>query len=82
MRVHDGAVSIARREAAASDVARPDRGEPGYTGEPGPAIAAMLADGVDAVAANGVVGDPTRSTADHGARYWKEVLAITLKEVT
>jgi creatinine amidohydrolase/Fe(II)-dependent formamide hydrolase-like protein len=37
--------------------------------------------GVDAVAPNGVIGDPARATAEHGARYWDEVLSITLKAV-
>jgi creatinine amidohydrolase/Fe(II)-dependent formamide hydrolase-like protein len=64
------------------ELVHPERGEPGYTGDPGPAIAAMFADGVDAVAPNGVVGDSTRASTEHGARYWDEVLKITLQEVS
>ncbi len=46
-----------------------DRGEAGYTGDLEQAIATLFASGIEAVAANGVVGDPARASSDHGARY-------------
>jgi len=52
-----------------------------FTGDPAQAAQAIFAAGVDAVAPNGVIGDPARATAEHGARYWDEVLSITLEAV-
>jgi creatinine amidohydrolase len=58
-----------------------ERGEAGYTGDLETAIGGMFAGGVHSVASNGVIGDPTRASADHGARYWDEVEAITLATI-
>lgn len=58
-----------------------ERGAPGYTGDPEAAVAAMFGGGVHTVAANGVLGDPASASAEHGARYWQEVLKITLATV-
>jgi creatinine amidohydrolase/Fe(II)-dependent formamide hydrolase-like protein len=41
----------------------------------------MFAGGVDAISQNGVVGDPTRASAQHGSRYWEKVLEITLSVI-
>lgn len=63
------------------DMVRLDRGEPGYTGDLESAVGAMFAGGVDAISQNGVVGDPTRASAQHGSRYWEKVLEITLSVI-
>lgn len=55
-----------------------ERGEAGYTGDMEAAIGAMFGAGVHAVAENGVIGDPARSSADHGSRYWEKVTEVTL----
>lgn len=55
-----------------------DRGQAGYTGDMQAAAGAIFQAGVHTVSANGVIGDPARASAQHGARYWDEVLAITL----
>ncbi len=57
------------------------RGEAGYTGDMEAAVGAIFDSGVQAISANGVIGDPTRATAEHGERYWDEVLAIALAAV-
>jgi creatinine amidohydrolase len=57
------------------------RGEAGYTGDMEAAVGAIFGSGVHAVSANGVIGDPARASAEHGARYWDEVLAIALAAV-
>jgi creatinine amidohydrolase len=64
------------------DLVRAEQGEAGFTGDLGEAIAATFSEGVQAVAANGVIGDPARASAEHGARYWDAALEITLKEVS
>jgi creatinine amidohydrolase len=59
-----------------------DRAEPGYTGDPRGAAEAIFGAGVRSIARNGVIGDPTRASAEHGQRYWDEVLAIALAAVS
>ena len=58
------------------ELVRGERFEPGYTGDAQAAIAAMFDAGVASIAANGVVGDPARASAEHGERYWEEALSI------
>jgi creatinine amidohydrolase/Fe(II)-dependent formamide hydrolase-like protein len=36
---------------------------------------------VHSVAENGVIGDPARASAEHGARYWEQAPAITLDAI-
>jgi creatinine amidohydrolase len=76
--LHAGEWETSMLAAIHPELVHLERGEPGYTGEPEKAIAAMFADGVGSISANGVVGDPTRATATHGARYWDEALRVTL----
>lgn len=58
-----------------------ERGQAGYTGDMEEAMGAIFAGGVHSVAANGVIGDPARASAEHGARYWEEVETIALTAV-
>ncbi len=58
-----------------------DRGERGYTGDMESAVGAIFGSGVDALTANGVIGDPSKASEAHGARYWERVEAITLETV-
>lgn len=60
------------------ELVQPDRGAAGYTGDMETAIGAIFASGVHSISANGVIGDPSQASVEHGARYWDEVLAITL----
>lgn len=79
--VHAGEWETSMLMAIHPELVYLDRGEPGYTGDPQAAIGAIFGEGVHTVAANGVIGDPTRASADHGARYWDEALAVILAEV-
>jgi creatinine amidohydrolase/Fe(II)-dependent formamide hydrolase-like protein len=36
---------------------------------------------VKSIAENGVVGDPARSSAEHGERYWERALAIVQSQL-
>jgi creatinine amidohydrolase len=58
-----------------------DRAEPGYTGDMEAAIGAIFGSGVDALTANGVIGDPSKASEEHGARYWEKVEALTFEAV-
>src|SRR4029077_371078 len=79
--LHAGEWETSMLMAIHPDLVRVERGEPGFTGDPQEAIAGIFG-GVHTVAVNGVIGDPTRASADHGSRYWDEVLAIVLGAVS
>jgi creatinine amidohydrolase/Fe(II)-dependent formamide hydrolase-like protein len=36
---------------------------------------------VHTIAANGVIGDPTQASAEHGSRYWDKVLTVALEAI-
>ena len=67
---------VARRE-----VVREDRLAAGFTGEPRDNIERMLAQGVRALSANGVLGDARQASADHGASYWETWVRIVLDRI-
>ena len=79
--LHAGEWETSMLQAIHPELVHDDRREPGYTGDPEAAIAAIFGDGVDSIAANGVIGDPAQASSEHGARYWDEVLAITLRSI-
>jgi creatinine amidohydrolase/Fe(II)-dependent formamide hydrolase-like protein len=58
-----------------------ERGEAGYTGDLQAALGTIFTGGVDALAGNGVIGDPAQASAEHGARYWDEIEKIALDAV-
>ncbi len=58
-----------------------ERGAPGYTGDMESAVGAIFGSGVHSISENGVIGDPSQASAAHGARYWDEVVTITLGAV-
>lgn len=58
-----------------------ERGAAGYTGDMESAVSAIFGSGVHSISENGVIGDPAQASAEHGARYWDEVVSITLGAV-
>jgi len=76
--LHAGEWETSMLEAIHPELVHLDRREPGYTGDPQAALSAIFGSGVHTIARNGVIGDPTEASAEHGARYWDEVLAIAL----
>jgi creatinine amidohydrolase len=79
--LHAGEWETSMMLAIHPELVHPERGEPGYTGDPQAAVGAMFGGGVHTVASNGVIGDPGRASAEHGVRYWDEVLRVTLAAV-
>jgi creatinine amidohydrolase len=79
--VHAGEWETSMLMAIHPELVHLERGEPGYTGDAQAAIGAIFGAGVHSVSANGVIGDPTQASAEHGARYWDEVLRIVLADV-
>lgn len=59
-----------------------ERGEPGYTGDMESAVGAIFGSGVDALAPNGVIGDPSRASSEHGARYWETAEAAAVEAIS
>jgi creatinine amidohydrolase len=79
--LHAGEWETSMLEAIHPDLVHPERGEPGYIGDLQAAIGAVFTDGVHALAPNGVLGDPSQATPEHGRRYWDKVLALALAEI-
>lgn len=79
--VHAGEWETSMLMSIHPDLVHLERGEAGYTGDPEAAIGAIFGAGVHTVAQNGVIGDPARASAEHGARYWDEALGITLSSL-
>ncbi len=64
------------------DLVHLERGEPGYTGDMESAVGAIFGSGVHALSSNGVIGDPTRASAEHGARYWDTATSVAIDAIT
>ena len=79
--LHAGEWETSMMLAIHPELVHPERGEPGYTGDPQAAVGAIFGGGVHTVASNGVIGDPGQASAEHGVRYWDEVLRVTLAAV-
>jgi creatinine amidohydrolase len=79
--LHAGEWETSMLMAIHPELVHPERGEPGYTGDPQEAVQKLFSAGVHAVSTNGVIGDPARSSAEHGERYWQEVLSIALAAI-
>jgi creatinine amidohydrolase len=63
------------------DLVHLERGEPGYTGDLEAAIGAIFTAGVHTITPNGVIGDPTHASPEHGSRYWDKTLTITIAAI-
>jgi len=79
--LHAGEWETSMLEAIHPDLVHPERGQPGYTGDMEAAIGAIFTEGVHRLSPNGVLGDPSQATPEHGQRYWDKVLAVALAEV-
>lgn len=79
--LHAGEWETSMMLAIHPDLVALDRGAPGFTGDAQAAVEGMFAGGVKALAENGVIGDPSRSSAEHGERYWQRVVDIVLERI-
>jgi creatinine amidohydrolase/Fe(II)-dependent formamide hydrolase-like protein len=79
--LHAGEWETSMMLAIHPDLVQMGGAEPGYTGDIQEAVAAMLAGGVASISENGAIGDPKRSTAEHGERYWAAVIELVLGEI-
>lgn len=58
-----------------------DRAEAGYTGDLQEGLAKVFSSGTQAIASNGVIGDPTKASAAHGQRYIERLVDIAVMAV-
>jgi creatinine amidohydrolase len=79
--LHAGEWETSMMLAIHPDLVRSDAAEAGYTGDPAEALQGLFEGGVDAISPNGVLGDPTPATAEHGERYWQKVLEIAVAQI-
>jgi creatinine amidohydrolase len=79
--LHAGEWETSMLEAIHPDLVHPERAQAGYTGDPEAAIGAIFAAGVHTISANGVIGDPSQASPEHGERYWDKVVAVALEEI-
>jgi creatinine amidohydrolase len=79
--LHAGEWETSMLEAIHPDLVHPERGQPGYTGDLEAAIGAVFTEGVHRLAPNGVLGDPSQASPEHGRRYWDKVLSVALAEI-
>lgn len=79
--LHAGEWETSLLMAARPDLVHADRGEPGYTGDLDAALGAIFGEGVHAIATNGVIGDPSAASPEHGRRYWDRVVEIVLAAI-
>jgi creatinine amidohydrolase len=77
--LHAGEWETSLLMAVEPELVHLDRGEAGFTGDMQEALGALFASGVHAIAPNGVLGDPSAASADHGERYWDTVVALVLE---
>jgi creatinine amidohydrolase len=79
--LHAGEWETSMLAAIHPELVHLERGEPGYTGDLDAAIGAIFTAGVHTIAANGVIGDPTHASAEHGSQYWDKALSVTLTAI-
>ena len=79
--LHAGEWETSMMLAIHPELVHMDRREPGYTGDPAEAVGTLFSQGVDSLAANGVIGDPARASAEHGEAYWQMVTEMALEGI-
>jgi len=77
--IHSGEWETSMIMAIHPELVHLERAQAGYTGDPGEAFRRIFHDGTASLSKIGVVGDPTRASAEHGKRYWEAVTEATLE---
>lgn len=70
---HAGELETSMILAVEPDTVHRDREEVGFMGALGPVLDLINEEGIDAVAPNGILGDPAKSSAEHGQAYLEGV---------
>lgn len=79
--LHAGEWETSMLAAIHPELVHLERGQAGYTGDLESAVGGIFSGGVHTLSENGVIGDPTRASEEHGKRYWDRVLELTIASV-
>ena len=79
--LHAGEWETSLMLAIHPELVRMEGAEPGFTGDMQDAVAAMFTGGVASISENGAIGDPRRSSLEHGERYWGAVVELVLEHI-
>lgn len=79
--LHAGEWETSMLAAIQPELLRDGAAEPGFRGGLEEAIGKMFEGGVRAVSENGVIGDPSGSTAEHGRRYWEAAVELAVAAI-
>lgn len=79
--IHGGEWETSMMLALWPELVKMDRAEPGYTGDLETGIQRFLADGVQSISENGVVGDPRGASAEHGRLYLERIIDLAAELV-
>jgi creatinine amidohydrolase len=79
--LHAGEWETSMLAAIHPELVHPERAQPGYTGDPEAAIGAIFASGVHTISPNGVIGDPSQASPEHGRLYWEKALAVAVAAI-
>jgi creatinine amidohydrolase len=79
--LHAGEWETSLMLAIHPELVRMDRAEAGFTGNLQEAVGSIFASGVASISHNGTIGDPSRSSAEHGERYWASVVDLVLAQI-
>jgi creatinine amidohydrolase len=79
--LHAGEWETSLMLAIHPELVRMESAEAGFIGDLQEAVGSMFAGGVASISESGTIGDPGRSSAEHGERYWASVVELVLKQV-
>jgi creatinine amidohydrolase len=79
--LHAGEWETSLMLAIHPELVRMESAEAGFTGDLQQAVGSMFAGGVASISKNGAIGDPARSSAEHGERYWASILELVLEQI-
>jgi creatinine amidohydrolase len=79
--LHGGEWETSLMLALRPELVHMDRAVPGYTGDVETAVERMFAEGIDALADTGVIGDPAQASVENGRRYFERLTELTIEYV-
>jgi creatinine amidohydrolase len=79
--LHGGEWETSMLLALRPELVRMDQAAPGYTGDITAGLQRFFEEGVHALTETGVIGDPTRASAERGERYIERLVELTVQYV-
>jgi creatinine amidohydrolase len=79
--LHAGEWETSLMLAIHPELVRMESAETGFTGDLQEAAASMFTGGVASISPNGTIGDPSRSSVEHGECYWAAVESLVLQQL-